>query len=60
MYQLNSPRYTEAFIAASCEGSYSMAIKGVIAWNIWDDLACGPCERQSALVVAAFGNFIDA
>jgi hypothetical protein len=45
MYQLNSPRYTEAFIAASCEGSYSMAIKGVIAWNIWDDLACGPCER---------------
>jgi hypothetical protein len=23
----------------------------------WDDLACGPCERPSALVVGAFGNF---
>jgi hypothetical protein len=24
---------------------------------LWDDLECGPCERQSALAVAAFGNF---
>jgi hypothetical protein len=28
-----------------------------ILW--WDGLACGPRERKSALVVAAFVNYID-